>query len=191
MRPEARGASRPLRIAPARAVLVSLALAPAVVTALATGGALLVTARPLQAADLTPQQQVESGLLCYCGCAGLTVRTCTCGTADSVRREIAERLGSGETPQQVIEAFIARHGEQMRPAPPKSGFNLVGWVTPFALLLLAGGSLVALVRHWQTRGLLPVAVGATGRGPAAPDAPLTDKERDILKRVERELKERV
>src|SRR4029077_3752580 len=84
-----------------------------------------------QAADLTPQQQAEGRLMCYCGCSDLPVRVCTCGTADSIRQEIASRLGNGETPDQVVAAFVAQHGEQMRSAPTKSGFDLVAWVTPF------------------------------------------------------------
>jgi cytochrome c-type biogenesis protein CcmH len=151
---------------------------------------------PARAADLTPLEQVEEGLLCHCGCAGLTVRTCTCGTADGMRGEIASRLASGQTPSQVIESFVATYGEQIRPAPTKSGFNLVAWVTPFAALLIAGSCIVVLVRRWGLRRTRPAGDGQAGTEPDAPAASSpgaprlsTDAERAVLRRVEREMKE--
>src|SRR5438445_8902538 len=83
--------------------------------------AVLLLAAPalLLSADLTPQQQIESRLMCYCGCSDLTVRTCTCGTAEGIRQEIGSRLVRGESPDQVVAAFIARYGAQIRSAPTK------------------------------------------------------------------------
>jgi len=124
----------------------------------------------LAAADLTPQQQVEAQLMCYCGCSDLTVRVCTCGTADTIRREIAERLAQGATAEQVVAAFVAKHGEVMRSAPTKEGFNLVAWVAPFALLAIAGWALVAVVRRWAPRGAAPRAAEAAQAPAARPSA---------------------
>ncbi len=187
MRPEpARAPARGMPWA-ARAVLLAAALAPAAVVAPAPG----------RAADLTPQQQVESRLLCHCGCAGLTVRTCTCGTADAIRGEIGERLARGESPEQVVDAFVARFGEQVLPAPTKQGFNLVGWVTPFAALLLAGSVLLVALRRWSAAGAAPATPGGAPplRGvaaiPGVEPASLSPRERETMKRVERELKERL
>src|SRR5262245_43495568 len=149
---------------------------------LATAGA-----RDPLAAPLTPQHLVESRLMCFCGCSDLTVRACTCGTADEIRGEIATRLSSGETPDQVVAAFVARHGEQIRSAPTKSGFDLVAWVTPFLLLFLAGSALVVVVRRW---GAPRPAGTAPGPGSAETTRAATDAERKALERVRRELRER-
>ena len=180
MRPDLRRAPA-LRARPAaRRILTLLAVA-----------FLVPSAFPLssraQAADLTPQQQVEGRLMCYCGCSDLTVRVCTCGTADSIRQEIASRLGNGETPDQVVAAFVAQHGEQMRSAPTKSGFDLVAWVTPFLVLALAGTALVVVVRRWGSVRTSPAAPGV----PPAMDlhAPTPEEER-ARERVRRELRER-
>jgi cytochrome c-type biogenesis protein CcmH len=139
------------------------------------------------AAELTPQQQVEGQLMCYCGCAGLTVRVCTCGTADGIRDEIRTRLTAGETPDQVVAAYVARHGEKIRSAPTKRGFDLLAWVTPFAALLLAGSALVLLVRRWGRAG----AVAAARESPDAPGGPPppTTEERRLLEKVRREIEE--
>jgi len=151
---------------------------------MAAGAALL--AGRAAAADLSPQRQIESSLMCYCGCADLTVRVCTCGTAEGMRREIAAQLADGRSPEQVTAAFVARYGEKILSAPTLSGFNLVAWITPFAVLLVAGSGLVVVVRRWSARGavLLP----ATGGAPSSPPA-LSDRERDLMTRVEREIRE--
>ena len=122
--------------------------------------------------------------MCYCGCSDLTVRVCTCGTADAIREEIAGRLANRETPAQVVAAFVARHGEQMRSAPTKSGFDLVAWVTPFVVLILAGSALVVVVRRWgAARQASATAPGAEAGHPPTPG------ERRALDRVRREMKE--
>jgi len=155
----------------------------------------LIPLGALRAADLTPQQQIESRLMCYCGCANLKVRTCTCGTADAIREEIAGRLTRGETPDQVVASFVARHGEQILSAPTKQGFNLVAWITPFALILMAGIILVFAVRRWEGKGLgfAPSAASAPGAPPdpsgAGGPPALSDRERDLMARVEREIRE--
>jgi cytochrome c-type biogenesis protein CcmH len=134
----------------------------------------------------TAQQQVEERLMCYCGCADLTVRACTCGTADAIRQEIAGRLAGGETPDQVVAAYVARHGAQIRSAPTKSGFDLLAWVTPFAALLLAGSALIVIVRRWGARAAAARAPGATAPAAARPFLP---EEQKALERVRREMRE--
>lgn len=149
--------------------------------------ALAVWQAPAGAAELTPQQLVEGQLMCYCGCTDLTVRVCTCGTADGIRGEIRERLAAGETPDQVVAAYVARHGEKIRSAPTKSGFNLLAWVTPFAALLAAGSALVLVVRHWGRGGAR--AAPAESRGEATGPPGPASEERRLLEKVRREIEE--
>src|SRR2546422_9615196 len=139
------------------------------------------------AAEVTPQQDVEGRLMCYCGCSDLTVRVCTCGTADSIRAEIAGRLAGGESPEQVVAAFVARHGEQIRSAPLKSGFDLVAWVTPFVALLLAASGLVVVIRRWGRIRAIQATASASPNG-ATQGAP-TPGEQRTLQRVRREMRE--
>ncbi len=156
-----------------RAVCLSLALLPG------AGAA-------ARAADRTPEQQVESRLMCYCGCSDLTVRTCTCGTADGMRQEIRERLGRGESADAVVAAFVAERGEQIRSAPTKRGFDLLAWSAPYVAILAAGGLLVVLIRRWGRPVRLPAHDAADG--PPAPQA-LSPQERDLMRRVEREIRD--
>src|SRR5262245_37430797 len=154
--------------------------------ALAIGSLLVLLPAPgALAADETPQHRAEHGLMCFCGCADLTIRTCSCGTAARVKDDIASRLASGATVDQVIEAYVAQHGEQIRSAPTKQGFNLLAWVVPFAAILAAGGLIVALVRRWQARGAAEGAAAGQA-APASPLADLTGADRKLLERVEQE-----
>jgi len=149
--------------------------------------AFCLSAGVAHAAAPTPQQEVEGQLMCYCGCSDLTVRVCTCGTADSIREDIAQHLAGGETPDQVVAAYVARYGSQIRSAPTKSGFDLVAWVTPFFVLVLAASALVVVVRRWggtrAPEGALPA--GGPDRDDGAPRA----QDSRALERVRRELRE--
>jgi len=157
----------------ARSILLAFVLA-------ASAGPTLAGAPP------TPRQEVEERLMCYCGCADLTVRVCTCGTADAIRQEISERLANGETPDQVVAAYVSRHGAQIRSAPSKAGFELLAWVTPFAAILLAGSALIVVVRRWGARA---AAGRAGGRAGEAAPAPFLPEEQEALERVRREMRE--
>ena len=179
MRPEASRSSP--AAAQARAAPAWLIVVPALLFAVPGTGA-------PSASEATPQRQVEARLMCYCGCTDLTVRVCTCGTADAIRRDIADRLARGETADQVVTAFVAQYGAQIRSAPTKEGFDLVAWITPFAAIILAGAALVAVVRRWGA------ARAASDRPPPGPSARDHDSrtgpsDPGALERVRRELKE--
>jgi cytochrome c-type biogenesis protein CcmH len=146
--------------------------------------------------DLALQRQIEEQFMCYCGCANLTVRACSCGTADQIRADIARRLGAGESADQVVAAYVAQHGEKIRSAPTTEGFSLLAWTMPFILLFVAGAVLVLLVRRWKTAGLrpLPATAGSGGAAgvasrPGGSTAPPSEADRRILERVRREIDE--
>jgi len=91
---------------------------------------------------------VTERIICDCGCSNLTVRNCTCGKADRVRAEIAGRLARGETPGQVLQAYVDEYGEQILAAPTREGFNLVGWWLPLGAVVMGGAALVLVLRRW-------------------------------------------
>jgi cytochrome c-type biogenesis protein CcmH len=146
-------------------------------------GLLLACSSPA-AADPSPQEAIEESLMCYCGCADLTVRVCTCGTAASMRQEIATHLAGGASVEEVLASFVARHGEKILSAPTKEGFNLLAWIMPFAVLLVATAALIVVIRRWETVGS-----AARAENRANPAADLSDAQRLTLERVEREMRE--
>jgi cytochrome c-type biogenesis protein CcmH len=149
-----------------RAILVGLAL---VAASAATG------AKP------PTQQEIEESLTCQCGC-GLTVHSCNhlnCGSGEPMKAEIRERLGRGESKEQILAAFRARYGEKVLSSPTFQGFNWLAWIMPFAVVLFAGTVLaVAIGRR----------VRATGaETPAASPPPAGDPA--LRARLDRELQD--
>ena len=101
--------------------------------------------RPLDAttaADIdAAYQAIEKQLKCSCGC-GLDIYTCrttdfNCTYSPQLHRRVVALAQEGKTAQQIIDAFIAEYGQQVLMSPPKRGFNLVGYLLPSVVLLVA------------------------------------------------------
>ncbi len=115
---------------------------------------------------------LESRLRCVCGC-NLDVYTCrttdfTCATSPAMHREVVELVENGKTAQEIIDAFIAEHGEMVLMAPKKEGFNLLAYFLPGAAVVTVGSVLlwflwkgrervaaVRAVEHLELSGLSP------------------------------------
>lgn len=96
---------------------------------------------------------LESRIRCVCGC-NLDVYTCrttdfTCGTSPAMHREVVELVESGKTAQEIIDAFIAEHGEMVLMAPKKEGFNLLAYFLPGAAVVTVGSVLLWFL--WKGR----------------------------------------
>ena len=100
--------------------------------------------------DETTVHDVAAQLRCVV-CQSLSVADSPSETASQMRGIIRERLAAGESPAEVRAYFVEKYGEWILLAPPKSGFNLLVWVVPFAGLGL-GLVLVAIVlRRWSRK----------------------------------------
>ena len=128
--------------------------------------ALLPASLP-SAASKADVDLVGAQLVCYCGCSGLTVKACTCGTADNIREKITAQLDSGMSPDETVAAWVAEKGEQVLAVPTREGFNLVGWIMPFVATFL--GLLIAtvIVLRWQKEAA--VATTPPDPDPGKPD----------------------
>ncbi len=71
-------------------------------------------------------------------CQGLSVKDSQAGFSREIREKIQQMVRSGQTDEQIKAFFVKRYGDWILRAPPKEGFNLVLWIAPFALLLIAG-----------------------------------------------------
>lgn len=108
-------------------------------------------------------QAVATEMICHCGCPRETVADCVCGMADDIRRDIWRDLQGGKSPAEVLDAYVAEHGEEFRSMPRKQGLGLVAWGLPWASMLVAAGVLLPVVRRWSRPG-----------APLPPAAPLED-----------------
>ena len=125
-------------------------------------------------------------LLCYCGCARQTLYDCTCGVAMELRTEWERRLSAGATADQIIDEYIAEHGEQTRNVPPKKGLNLIAWFGPGIAIVVAGAAIVLLLTVWVARGRARAAASAGAADAGSPAGAADDRVRE---RLERELRE--
>jgi cytochrome c-type biogenesis protein CcmH/NrfF len=113
-------------------------------------------------------QAIEKRIKCTCGC-GLDVYTCRttdfeCPVSPKMHAQVLSLAGEGKSGDQIIAEFVREHGIEILMAPPKTGFNLVGYLTPGGLLLAAGAVLVLAMRRWVRRAApSPVAVDVGDR----------------------------
>jgi len=98
-------------------------------------------------------QQVTEGLTCQCGC-GLTVANCNhpdCSFSIPMKKDISAMLMRGMSSSQILASYRAKYGEKILSAPTTEGFNLLAWITPFAVLLGGTLAVVAAVSRWNRR----------------------------------------
>ncbi len=92
-------------------------------------------------------EDIASQLICLCGC-GKLLNVCEMDTAKQMKSVISDKLAEGWGKQQVIEYMTATYGEQVLAAPTKKGFNLIAWITPFALILFGTVVICMVVLAW-------------------------------------------
>jgi cytochrome c-type biogenesis protein CcmH len=100
--------------------------------------------------DETTVHDVAAQLRCVV-CQSLSVADSPSETASQMRGIIRERLAAGESPAEVRAYFVEKYGEWILLAPPKSGFNLLVWVVPFAGLGLGLVLVAVVLRRWSRR----------------------------------------
>lgn len=95
---------------------------------------------------------VERQIACPCPCT-LDIFTCRasmpCGFSPRMHRDVMALVEHGYGADEILVAFTETYGQSIRMAPPKSGFNLVGWVAPFAAIGVGALGVLALLRRWQ------------------------------------------
>ena len=100
--------------------------------------------------DETTVHDVAAQLRCVV-CQSLSVADSPSETASQMRGIIRERLAAGESPAEVRAYFVEKYGEWILLAPPKSGFNLLVWVVPFAGLGLGLVLVAVILRRWSRK----------------------------------------
>ena len=95
-------------------------------------------------------------ILCDCGCHPQSVHDCACGRAAEMRDEIRATMSAGcLSADALVALYVERHGEQIRIAPPATGFNLVVWVGPLVALVGAILAMFFVLRRLTRRPAVP------------------------------------
>jgi cytochrome c-type biogenesis protein CcmH len=101
--------------------------------------------------DRTEEERIEaiaSSVRCPT-CRGQSVADSDAIAAENVRREIARRVGEGETDDEIRNALAARFGEGIILTPSRSGVTGLVWVLPVAGAVVAFAGLVFAFRRWK------------------------------------------
>lgn len=122
-------------------------------------------------------------LMCTCGCAQL-LGECDhvgCPSRGEELAVLSTAVASGQSDQQVLDAFAAKYGATVLAAPRTRGFDLVAWIAPFAVFAAALLGTILLVRRWS--GISGVRTAAEIRNDPAMASP---EEKERLERIRRE-----
>jgi len=112
-------------------------------------GSLILTFLAATMAAASTEDQVYAiarELMCPV-CAGQTVAESSSTLAVQMRQIIRERLGQGQTRDQIIAYFVAQFGEQVLASPPRRGGGLLIWLIAPAALCAGFAVLQRFVRR--------------------------------------------
>lgn len=73
----------------------------------------------------------------------------TCSVKQLYYQEVGAMFKKGMTKQQILDYYVKEQGIQALKVPPKTGFNLMLWVTPFALLFIVFLLIFFLIKRWK------------------------------------------
>ena len=119
----------------------------------------------LGAGDDARFQKLGHKLMCVCGCNQILLE-CNhvgCSYSDRMRGELVEATDRGDNDDLTLQSFVQKYGPTVIAAPTVTGFNLVAWIMPFAVLLAGTTLAIWVVRTWRNR---PIPVRADGIRPA-------------------------
>lgn len=128
-------------------------------------------ARPGASPSMTndARDALERRIACPCPCT-LDIFTCrtsmpSCSFSPRIHRDVMRLVEGGYGADEIMAAFQDTYGEHILMAPPKRGFNLVGWVMPFAAIGTGALVIVGLLRSWRrpaaSERVTPIGVAAT------------------------------
>jgi len=111
----------------------------------------------LKSGDITDQQiktlhkEIQSSIICTCSCPHVLI-DCSCGISEDMRSDITTMLEKGlTTKEEIIQKHIEKYGIVVLAAPQKEGFDLIAWIMPFAVILIAGTVIIVALNRWVSR----------------------------------------
>jgi len=113
-------------------------------------------------------------------CPGLMLEVCPSEPAEALRDTIRMMAARGMPARAIVEDVLARHGEQWRAVPRRSGAGLWAWLLPPAVLLAGLVFIWRRMRRMRGEGRELAVAGAAPLSPAERaelDAALRDFER--------------
>jgi cytochrome c-type biogenesis protein CcmH/NrfF len=100
-------------------------------------------------------------LLCPCGC-GQILTACNhvgCTYSTKMLQELNDRIGRGDSDAVILQSFEQEYGQTVLAQPPAKGFNVLVWVLPILLPVLAIAAIWGVAQRWRQRATLAPAGG--------------------------------
>jgi cytochrome c-type biogenesis protein CcmH len=136
--------------------------------------------------DAQGRDALEHKISCPCPCT-LDIFTCRtsmpCGFSPRMHSDVMALVEGGYSADEILAAFEDVYGQQVLMAPKKEGFNLAGYLTPFAALGTGAVVLAALIRKWGRRAAAVQAAQPVAAGRGAPSLEV-DASADELARLD-------
>ena len=120
-------------------------------------------------AQETPRAKALSKrVLCMCGGCEDSAGLCNhpggtfsgpCETARGMQKDLDAHVTRGESDDQILEAMVEQYGPTVLVEPPKKGFDLLAWIMPIAVPLIALVLVWEVVRRWRHKATLAPAEG--------------------------------
>lgn len=90
-------------------------------------------------------------IICTCGCNQLLLECnhlgCTVSTQEE--GELRNAIDRGDSTSLILQNFVQKYGPTVLAAPPEKGFDLVAWIAPGLVFLLATLGTALLIRKWK------------------------------------------
>ena len=130
----------------------------------------------------TPAEaKLQHEIVCTCGCGHITIAECRkdpCVTSHELRGEVAALIDQGKSHDEVIQAVVANHSEEVLGAPIDKGFNRLAWLFPY-LAGVTGAIVIGLSAMKWTRRTEPAAAAG-----APIDAEMAERLDDELRNLD-------
>ncbi len=127
--------------------------------------------------------RIGHNLMCVCSCGQVLLECNHVGCPDSARMigELHDQLGGPNgagADSLILNWFVAKYGGTVLAAPIRGGFDIVAWIIPLALFILATIGTAFMVKLWAGRGGPP----SSGGTPLLAGAGMDDAVRDRIRR---------
>jgi len=112
---------------------------------------LIVPVQLVYAASAGQIEDVAKEFICNCGCNKL-LPNCDMSCGNDLRGVIGKKIDAGWDKEKIIDYMFKNYNEAILAAPTKKGFNLTAWITPFAVMGLAGIGIYFIITAWVNAG---------------------------------------
>src|SRR5580698_5337069 len=80
-------------------------------------------------------------------------------TPRGMQKDLDTQVTRGESDDQILQAMVEQYGPTVLVEPPKKGFDLLAWIMPIVVPLIALVLVWEVVRRWRQKAALAPAGG--------------------------------